>query len=189
MNPIITSTEIFVGKTAICSLTIELEKLLVPIRAAFIISSQQGFSSHTRFLTTDAGLQRPINTVYFILLPSYPQIVGEYYFSQNPFSHVSGVNYLQSGYKAPMRITFASLDFHIALNTYTKHTKQKPTDPDTCNPFSSSTSRQKNQKGKLSFHKQNLVPLTNLWRLPDVSGSLYSPGHPRGRQHSSSHIC
>ena len=39
MNPIITSTEIFVGKTAICSLTIELEKLLVPIRAAFIISS------------------------------------------------------------------------------------------------------------------------------------------------------
>ena len=38
MNPI-TSTEIFVGKTAICSLTIELEKLLVPIRAAFIISA------------------------------------------------------------------------------------------------------------------------------------------------------
>ena len=37
MNPIITSTEIFVGKTAISSLTIELEKLLVPIRAAFII--------------------------------------------------------------------------------------------------------------------------------------------------------
>ena len=33
MNPI------FVGKTAICSLTIELEKLLVPIRAAFIISA------------------------------------------------------------------------------------------------------------------------------------------------------
>jgi hypothetical protein len=39
MNLIITSTEIFVGKTAICSLTIELEKLLVPIRAAFIISA------------------------------------------------------------------------------------------------------------------------------------------------------
>ena len=39
MHPIITSTEIFVGKTAICSLTIELEKLLVPLRVAFIISS------------------------------------------------------------------------------------------------------------------------------------------------------
>ena len=39
MNPIITSTEIFVGKTAICSLTIELEKLLVPLRAAFTIIS------------------------------------------------------------------------------------------------------------------------------------------------------
>ena len=39
MNLIITSTEIFVGKAAICSLTIELEKLLVPIRAAFIIST------------------------------------------------------------------------------------------------------------------------------------------------------
>ena len=108
MNPIITSTEIFVGKTAISSLTIELEKLLVPIRTAFIISAQQGFSSHTRFLTTGAGFQRPINTVYFIfLLLNYLQIVGEYCFSQNPFSHISGVNYLQSGYKAPMRITFA----------------------------------------------------------------------------------
>ena len=39
MNLIITSTEIFVGKAAICFLTIELEKLLVPIRAAFIIST------------------------------------------------------------------------------------------------------------------------------------------------------
>ena len=120
MNLIITSTEIFVGKTAICSLIIELEKLLVPIRAAFIISSQQGFSSHTRFLTTGAGLQRPIDTVYFILLSNYSQIVGEYCFSQNLFSHISRVNYLQSGYKAPMRITFAFLDFHIALNSYTK---------------------------------------------------------------------
>jgi hypothetical protein len=39
MNPIITSTEIFVGKTVISYLTIELEKLLVPLRAAFTISS------------------------------------------------------------------------------------------------------------------------------------------------------
>jgi hypothetical protein len=39
MNPINTSTEIFVGKTAISSLTIELEKLLVPLRAAFTINS------------------------------------------------------------------------------------------------------------------------------------------------------
>ena len=39
MNPIIPSTEIFVGKTAIGFLTIEVEKLLVPIRAAFIISA------------------------------------------------------------------------------------------------------------------------------------------------------
>jgi hypothetical protein len=46
MNPIIPSTEIFVGKTAICSLTREFEKLVVPIRAVFIISSSQGFSSH-----------------------------------------------------------------------------------------------------------------------------------------------
>ena len=119
MNPIITNTEILVGKTAISSLTIELEKLLVPLRAAFTIISQQGFSSHTRLLTTGAGLQRPIDTVFFPP-PNYSQIVGEYCFSQNPFSHVSGVNYLQSGYKGPMRITFASLDFHGALNTYTK---------------------------------------------------------------------
>jgi hypothetical protein len=35
----ITSTEIFVGKTAIGFLTIEVEKLLVPLRVAFIISS------------------------------------------------------------------------------------------------------------------------------------------------------
>ena len=67
MNPIITSTEIFVGKTAIGSLTIELEKLLVPLRAVFKISSQQGFSSHTRLLTIGAGLQRPIDTVHFFL--------------------------------------------------------------------------------------------------------------------------
>jgi hypothetical protein len=39
MNPIITSTEIFVGKTVIGSLTIELEKLLVPLRTAFTIIS------------------------------------------------------------------------------------------------------------------------------------------------------
>jgi hypothetical protein len=39
MNPIIRSTESFVGKTAIRSLTIELEKPLVPLRAAFTISS------------------------------------------------------------------------------------------------------------------------------------------------------
>ena len=39
MNLIITSTEIFVGKTAISYLTIEREKLLVPLRAAFTISS------------------------------------------------------------------------------------------------------------------------------------------------------
>jgi hypothetical protein len=39
MNPIITNTEILVGKTAISSLTTELEKLLVPLRAAFTISS------------------------------------------------------------------------------------------------------------------------------------------------------
>jgi hypothetical protein len=38
MNLIITSLEILVGKTTICSLTIILDKLLVPIRAAFIIS-------------------------------------------------------------------------------------------------------------------------------------------------------
>jgi hypothetical protein len=38
MNPIITSMEIFVGKTAISFLTIEFEKLLVPLRAAFTIS-------------------------------------------------------------------------------------------------------------------------------------------------------
>jgi hypothetical protein len=64
MNPIITSTEIFVGKTAISSLTIELEKLLVPLRSVFTISSEQGFSSHTRLRTTGAGIQRPIDTVY-----------------------------------------------------------------------------------------------------------------------------
>ena len=39
MNSILTSTEIFVGKTVISFLTIELEKLLVPLRAAFTISS------------------------------------------------------------------------------------------------------------------------------------------------------
>ena len=39
MNLIITSTEIFVGKTAISYLTLELKKLLVPLRAAFTISS------------------------------------------------------------------------------------------------------------------------------------------------------
>jgi hypothetical protein len=39
LNPVITSTEIFVGKTAICSLTIELEKLLAGLRAAFTISA------------------------------------------------------------------------------------------------------------------------------------------------------
>jgi hypothetical protein len=39
MNPIITSVEIFVGKTTISFLTIELEKLLVPLRAAFTVSS------------------------------------------------------------------------------------------------------------------------------------------------------
>jgi hypothetical protein len=39
MNPIITSTETFVGKIVNSSLTIELEKLLVPLRAAFTISS------------------------------------------------------------------------------------------------------------------------------------------------------
>jgi hypothetical protein len=39
MNLIITSTEIFVGKTDISYLTLELKKLLVPLRAAFTISS------------------------------------------------------------------------------------------------------------------------------------------------------
>jgi hypothetical protein len=39
MNPIITSTEIFLGKAAISSLTIELEELLVLLRAAFAIGS------------------------------------------------------------------------------------------------------------------------------------------------------
>ena len=39
MNPIIVVTEIFVGKTVISSLIIELEKLLVPLRAVFTISS------------------------------------------------------------------------------------------------------------------------------------------------------
>ena len=39
MNPIITSTETFVGKIVNSSLTIELEKLLVPLRAVFTISS------------------------------------------------------------------------------------------------------------------------------------------------------
>jgi hypothetical protein len=35
LNPVITVTEIFVGSTAISSLNIHLEKLLVPLRAAF----------------------------------------------------------------------------------------------------------------------------------------------------------
>jgi hypothetical protein len=35
LNPIITVTEVFIEETAISSLTIELEKLLVPLRVAF----------------------------------------------------------------------------------------------------------------------------------------------------------
>jgi hypothetical protein len=36
LNPIITVTEVFVGKTTISSFTIEAKKLLVPLRTAFV---------------------------------------------------------------------------------------------------------------------------------------------------------
>jgi hypothetical protein len=70
LNPIITNTEILLGKTTTTSLTIELEKLLVPLRAALQRSSWRGFSRCARFLTTGAGHERPIETVftYFFLL-------------------------------------------------------------------------------------------------------------------------
>ena len=67
MIPIITSTDIILGETTISSLTIELEKLLTPLRAAFQRSSWQGFSSCARLLATGVGLQRPIRTLYFSL--------------------------------------------------------------------------------------------------------------------------
>ena len=63
MNPIITSTDIILGETTISSLTIELEKLLTPLRAAFQRSSWQGFSSCARLLATGVGLQRPIHNL------------------------------------------------------------------------------------------------------------------------------
>jgi hypothetical protein len=63
--PITTLTEMIPGERANRSLTIELEKLLVPLRAVFPRSSRQGFSSCARLLTTGVGLQRPIDTVYF----------------------------------------------------------------------------------------------------------------------------
>jgi hypothetical protein len=51
LNPIITVTGNILGETAINSLTIELEKWLVPLRVAFQRSSWRGFSSCARLLT------------------------------------------------------------------------------------------------------------------------------------------
>jgi hypothetical protein len=52
LNTIITVTEVFVGETAIRSLTIELKKRLIPLRVAFQRCSWQGFSSCARLLIT-----------------------------------------------------------------------------------------------------------------------------------------
>jgi hypothetical protein len=68
LNPVITNTEIFLGKTTTSSLTIELEKLLALLRAAFQRDYWQGFSSCARLPTISTVLQRPIETIFYLFL-------------------------------------------------------------------------------------------------------------------------
>jgi hypothetical protein len=83
-----------------------------------------------------------------------------------------------------MRITFASLDFHIALNTYTKphKTNQQIQTHSTLSRSPQAGKRiRRFWRGKLPL-QQNLVPLTDLQRLPGIPCSPLFPGRLPGQQ-------
>ena len=67
----------------------------------------------------------------------------------------------------------------------TQDTKQKPTDPDTRDPSTSFTSRQKSQtvaEGEAFASTTEFGPLTDSRRPPGVPGSPHLPGRPPGQQ-------
>ena len=82
-----------------------------------------------------------------------------------------------------MRITFVSLDFHIALNTYTKIHKTETNRSRHMRPFLilHKQAKELDDFGKVSFHFRTLsLWPTDLWRLPGIPGSPHFIGRPGG---------
>ena len=83
-----------------------------------------------------------------------------------------------------MRITFAFLDFHIALNTYTKTHKTETNRSRHTRPFLvlHKQAKELDDFGGGSFRFNRTRSLWPIWRWPGVPGSPYLPGRPPGPQ-------
>ena len=83
-----------------------------------------------------------------------------------------------------MRITFVSLDFHIALNTYTKTHKTETNKSRHTRPFLVlyKQAKELDDFGGGSFRFNRTRSLWPIRRWPGVPGSPYLPGRPPGPQ-------
>ena len=83
-----------------------------------------------------------------------------------------------------MRITFAFLDFHIALNTYTKTHKTETNRSRHTRPFLvlHKQAKELDDFGGGSFRFNRTRSLWPIRRRPGVPGSPYLPGRPPGPQ-------
>ena len=83
-----------------------------------------------------------------------------------------------------MRITFAFLDFHIALNTYTKTHKTETNRSRHTRPFLvlHKQAKELDDVGGGSFRFNRTRSLWPIRRRPGVPGSPYLPGRPPGPQ-------
>ena len=83
-----------------------------------------------------------------------------------------------------MRITFAFLDFHIALNTYTKTHKTETNRSRHTRPFLvlHKQAKELDDVGGGSFRFNRTRSLWPIWRRPGIPGSPYLPGRPPGPQ-------
>ena len=94
-----------------------------PFRAAFTISSQQGFSSHTRLLTTGAELQRPIDPVcFFSFTKLSPDSRRVLLFQTRSLMCKSSLVRVQSTYENYLRFSrFSHRSKHIHKNTQNRN--------------------------------------------------------------------